>query len=67
MSAASRLTEKLALEIATAPPANFHEDDYNAGFIAGLEQAKALVCWILHGCDTSCCDFMHPETEGGES
>jgi hypothetical protein len=64
-SPAYHLTNKLAEEIADAPAANYEENDYNAGFIAGLDHAKALVCWVLHGCDTTCCDFMHPETEGG--
>ena len=37
------IIEKLDLEIATAPAANWAEDDYNAGYVHGLDQARTLI------------------------
>ena len=37
------IIEKLDLEIATAPAANWAEDDYNSGYIHGLDLARTLI------------------------
>jgi hypothetical protein len=39
----SNLRAAFEQEMNSAPAANYEEDDYNAGFVAGLDRAKSLL------------------------